>query len=105
MSSFSTTHWVIVGLIVFAIYKALSSNKAGKPMYCKACGNNGPTTAKTPGSLWIELVLWLCFIVPGLIYSLWRLSARKQVCASCGSPDLVPPDSPVAIASRKQLGL
>lgn len=105
MSSFSATHWVIFGLIVFVIYKAASGNKGGAAMYCKACGHSGATSAKTPGSLWIEIVLWLCFIVPGLIYSLWRISARKQVCASCGSSELVPPGSPVAIASKKQLGL
>lgn len=33
----------------------------------------------TPGSIWIELALWIMFFPAGIIYSLWRVSARKQV--------------------------
>jgi len=51
----------------------------------------------------IEVVLWLCFIIPGLLYSLWRQGSRQPVCAKCGGTALVPPDSPVAMASRKVL--
>jgi hypothetical protein len=43
----------------------------------------------------IELILWICFIVPGLIYSFWRLSSRYDACSCCGSTALVPVDSPV----------
>jgi hypothetical protein len=43
----------------------------------------------------IELILWICFIVPGLIYSFWRLSSRYNACGCCGSVALVPLDSPV----------
>jgi hypothetical protein len=43
----------------------------------------------------IEIVLWLCFIFPGLLYSLWRLTTRKQVCRECESPDVVPVTSPL----------
>lgn len=42
----------------------------------------------------IELVLWLCFIIPGLIYSLWRLSTRSPGCPSCGQPGMVNVNSP-----------
>lgn len=61
---------------------------------CTNCGHAGETATKTPGSIWIELILWLCFIVPGVIYSLWRHSARHQVCSACGSRELVPASSP-----------
>ena len=42
----------------------------------------------------VELILWLCFLVPGLIYSVWRMSSYRATCPSCGSENLVPLDSP-----------
>ena len=45
-------------------------------------------------SILIEIILWLCFLVPGLIYSAWRISKRHDVCPSCGGADLVPLGSP-----------
>jgi hypothetical protein len=62
---------------------------------CKQCGTVGKPKSYTPGSILIEIVLWLCFLVPGLLYSLWRLSRRRSVCSACGSPDLVPLNSPI----------
>lgn len=62
---------------------------------CKQCGALDETRTETRGSIIIELILWLCFIVPGLVYSFWRLSTRREVCRCCGSADLVPADSPV----------
>ena len=61
---------------------------------CKECGTVAEPTVKTPGSIGIELILWLCFFVPGLIYSLWRRSKRHDVCAACGSTRIVPASSP-----------
>jgi hypothetical protein len=105
MSSFSVSHWIIVGVIVYVLYRVFARRSAsGAPAYCKTCGHTGATTTKTPGSLGIEIVLWLLLIVPGVIYSVWRLSARKPACTACGSVDIVPADSPVAVAARKQLG-
>lgn len=62
---------------------------------CKQCGTVAYPKSDTPGSVLIELVLWLCFIIPGIIYSLWRISRRRNVCAACNSPELVPVDTPV----------
>lgn len=65
-------------------------------MICKACGTiQRRGKVHTPGSIGIELVLWLMFLVPGLIYSLWRHSNRLVVCAACGYPELANEDSPV----------
>ncbi|HEV2348917.1 MAG TPA: hypothetical protein VG028_03620 [Terriglobia bacterium] len=44
----------------------------------------------TPGSFAIEIVLWLCFLFPGLIYSIWRLTARHETCPKCGEKSLIP---------------
>ena len=62
---------------------------------CKDCGSIAEPDAKLKGSLGVEVILWLCFIVPGLVYSLWRRSTQHDVCASCGSAKLVPLDTPV----------
>jgi hypothetical protein len=43
-------------------------------MICQDCGAQGTPKSHTRGSILIELVLWLLFIIPGLLYSLWRLS-------------------------------
>ena len=67
---------------------------ANKKMVCAVCGNIGNSKSETPGSMIIELILWLCFLIPGLVYSFWRLSARKTVCGVCGSPNMIPADSP-----------
>ncbi len=107
MGQFSAVHWVIFGVILFAVYRAARGlmPQAKAPVFCKACGSTAAPATRTRGVFLIEVVLWLCFLVPGLIYSLWRLSTRASVCAHCGSAEVVPADSPVATAARKQLGL
>lgn len=102
MSEFTALQWVIVGLIGFGLYK-LFAGKGGRVMYCKNCGHTGKTQSKTPGNLAVEIILWLCFLLPGLVYSIWRVSSKNAVCEKCGSKELVPVDSPVAIANKKQL--
>ena len=61
---------------------------------CTTCGHVGRPVSETPGSGLIELVLWLCFILPGLIYSLWRLNRRHDVCSACSAATLLPLDRP-----------
>jgi hypothetical protein len=69
-------------------------------LFCTDCGHLGSPSTDTPGSILVELVLWLCFIIPGLIYSLWRHHKRHQVCALCSGANLIPANSPKAIAAR-----
>jgi len=71
--------------------------------YCLDCDFVGPPEQFKPGTLQMELVLWLLFLVPGVIYSLWRLSARSERCAKCGNKRIVPMDSPVAQAALRRL--
>lgn len=63
---------------------------------CTRCGHVGSPTSVTKGSFAIEVVLWLCFIIPGLIYSLWRLSSRHEACAMCGNAEVLPRQAPLA---------
>jgi len=60
-----------------------------KKISCPNCKYSGEGKLHTPGSILIELVLWLCFLIPGLIYSLWRHAARKVVCPRCGYEHVV----------------
>ena len=64
-----------------------------QPMVCKTCGTI--QAGKRFSSDRIELVLWLCGLVPGLIYLLWRRFLKNTACAACGSPALIDGDSPV----------
>lgn len=64
---------------------------------CPSCGAQARPITHTPGSILIELLLWCCFLLPGLVYSLWRLSARKRnVCPHCRNPGMIALDSPQA---------
>jgi hypothetical protein len=65
---------------------------------CTRCGHVGEAISETPGSIWIEAVLYLFFIVPGLIYSIWRINKRHDVCRDCGHADLIPAGSRVGRA-------
>ena len=61
---------------------------------CAACGTVGKPKTVTRGSFLIEIVLWLCFLVPGLIYTIWRLTTRGAACRACGGDQLLPLDTP-----------
>lgn len=73
--------------------------------YCPRCGWAGEPVTVTPGSYHMEIVLWICFLAPGLLYSLWRLHQRHQACPSCHSSALIPAQSPAARASMQALGI
>lgn len=62
---------------------------------CRTCGRLTSAKGTVGGSFAVELVLWLLFCLPGLIYSVWRMTSKKKVCSFCGSPDIVPADSPM----------
>lgn len=66
-----------------------------KEKICSLCGTIGQPKLFTKGSFLIELFLWLCFIFPGVLYSLWRVSSKVGVCRKCGSQNLLPLDSPM----------
>jgi hypothetical protein len=90
----------VIPVAIFAWW-ALRTRKSKKPMYCLKCGATGRALEKMRGSMGVELVLWLCFLLPGLIYSAWRHAGRFWACANCGSPDVIPADSPRAIAAGR----
>ena len=103
----SSTFWGLVGFgaLAWYIYHRATGGSTGKALFCTSCGHEGPAKSVTRGSILIEIVLWLCFIVPGLIYSLWRLNSKGKVCASCGHSTLIPTGSPAALAQKRAMGM
>ena len=63
---------------------------------CTNCGYQGKPKTITKGSMIVELALWICFLIPGLIYSIWRLSSRYEGCPQCESPNMISLNSPIA---------
>ena len=61
---------------------------------CANCLYQGSPVTRTKGSFWIEVLLWT-FILPGLIYTVWRLTTRERVCPKCEHPHMIPLDTPV----------
>ena len=68
---------------------------AKKEMLCTNCGYQGKPKKKLAGNSGIELILYLFFIIPGLLYSSWRSSSATEGCPKCQAA-MIPLDSPVA---------
>jgi uncharacterized membrane protein YqaE (UPF0057 family) len=104
MSEFSLIHWLIVAGVGYVLYRALrpARPRASDPMVCLHCGTVAPPVVQTRGHFALEVVLWLLLIVPGIIYSIWRLASRRDVCGACSSANLVSPATP---AGKRQIQL
>ena len=72
---------------------------------CSTCGTSGVPKKRVGGSYAVELVLWLFWLLPGLIYTIWRLSTKEEVCQTCGANTLVPLSSPVGQELMPQASL
>jgi hypothetical protein len=66
-----------------------------KEMICTSCGYKGKPKKLTKGSILVEIALWFLLIVPGVIYSVWRLASRYEACPQCKSQTMIPLDSPI----------
>jgi hypothetical protein len=67
--------------------------------YCPNCGSVGYPRLRKLGSTWVEVLLWLSFLLPGIVYSIWRASSKQLVCPKCEYPGTIPLDSPIAKAA------
>ncbi len=63
-------------------FKLQKSNK--NQIKCPNCGYEGIVKKYIKGSVGIEIVLWLFALLPGFIYSIWRLNSRHEGCPRCG---------------------
>ncbi|MEO6421839.1 MAG: hypothetical protein ABIR84_03925 [Candidatus Nitrotoga sp.] len=63
---------------------------------CTSCGYIGETKIISKGSIDTEIILWFCFLIPGVIYSIWRYRSQHEVCPICDHATIIPADSPKA---------
>jgi DNA-directed RNA polymerase subunit RPC12/RpoP len=57
---------------------------ANQTVECVACGHVGAT--KLRGSIFITIILLFFYIIPGIIYMIWRRGGRG--CSACGSSNV-----------------
>lgn len=74
--------------------KAFTDGLKGTDMICTQCGRQAKPKTFTRGSIIVEIFLWLCFLLPGLIYSIWRLSSRVKGCPDCKTETMISIYSP-----------
>lgn len=79
-----------------------ASNRSTVTHFCTHCGFVGFPTTFTKGSFVIEIALYFVMILPGILYTLWRLTSRYSGCAKCLTPNMIPATSPVAKAALAQ---
>jgi len=61
-----------------------------KTLVSPDCGNVGRMVSITKGSFLIETIIWLMFLIPRVLYSVWRFSTRIKGCSLCGSQHRIP---------------
>jgi hypothetical protein len=85
---------IVVGFVVL--------QPARREMYCPACGAVGLARLERKGSGFMNLALLLFFIIPGILYWVWRQTNRAEVCVNCSQRGLIPANSPRAMELRKR---
>jgi len=88
---------IIIWLIYVAARSIFCSGGSISPdgtMICQNCGTRGETKTVTKGSIFIEVILWICFIIPGLVYSIWRMTTKYQACPACGQQTMIGINTP-----------
>jgi ribosomal protein S27AE len=73
-----------------------------RDLFCQNCGTVARPRTRVRGSFLIEVFLWLCLIIPGVVYSLWRVTTKEKVCPQCGAGQMIPLDSPRAKAALER---
>jgi hypothetical protein len=77
----------------------------GHTCYCTTCGttfDKRQAVSLVRGSFLLEVILWLCFLLPGLAYSIYRNGTRGKHhgkgkgCPACRSCSIIPATSPMA---------
>lgn len=72
---------------------------------CTQCLSKVEPKKGVRGYFVIEILLYLVMILPGLLYTLWRITGGKEkTCPKCGSHVFVPIDSPAAQMMLKNPG-
>lgn len=109
MGSLSYYQWSVIFVIFFTIYLVarISASRKGRASktgvcICRNCGTRGYPDVHTKGSIFIEIILWIFLLVPGLVYSIWRLTTRDTVCPECRRNTMISVRTPIgATMSRR----
>lgn|GEM_PF-941358 len=70
---------LIAGFIIIRLI-----SKESYAICCPNCNFKGVVKKSMRGSSGVELLLWICFILPGMLYSTWRLTTSSVKCPQCG---------------------
>jgi predicted RNA-binding Zn-ribbon protein involved in translation (DUF1610 family) len=60
-----------------------------KQFQCPNCNWKGIPAVVAPGNIAVEILLWIFFIIPGLIYSVWRMASKYEACPKCKNRNIV----------------
>lgn len=82
-------------LIVEGLRDYLDERGAHEHICCDCGYRSLPLPPKLEGRLRTEIVLWVLRIVPGYIYSVWRINTRHPKCAACELSKAVPAASTI----------
>lgn len=71
--------------LYYRLARAKKFNTGEKEVWitCPNCKYEGEGVYRTKGSFIVEVLLWLCLLVPGMIYTAWRLTTRAWACPRC----------------------
>ena len=80
----------------------LNNLKNDPKYYCNSC-HNYSANALRKGNTLIEVVLYLFYIVPGIVYSIWRRNSPPNVCPLCTSANLIDASLAKEISTSSQI--
>lgn len=69
--------------------------KMKQKLVCTICGYVGFPKKVASGSGAVEFILWLLFLGPGLVYSIWRRANKQNICPACGNSKMISINTPV----------
>jgi uncharacterized membrane protein YqaE (UPF0057 family) len=78
----------VIGLVVMVLGFVLR-----KKIVCTSCLYVGYPMQSGKGNIIIEIILYCCGILPGIVYTLWRISSKQKVCPQCKLPNIIPINS------------
>lgn len=70
---------------------------------CTTCGAESGLSRRRRGNGFLELILWLAVIVPGILYTAWRNMEDVRLCRTCGKETMIPLNSPVGRRMHEEL--
>jgi len=63
---------------------------------CTACGYQTVRADRVmPGNGWLTATLLFFFVVPGIVYWVWRHTSKEDRCPLCGRASVIPAESPI----------